>query len=103
MKDSDLQLERLLRAAADARGERPHEMPFGFDSRVLARWRAGANYDLVDLGRLLRRVVYLSLAVLLLAGAGVYHELSLPDTGSDSLGGDEYSIADSAISSVFEP
>ena len=47
MKDSKLQLERLLRAAAEATGERPHEMPFGFDSRVLARWRAGANYDLV--------------------------------------------------------
>jgi hypothetical protein len=103
MKDSDLQLERLLRAAAEARGEQPNEMPFGFDSRVLARWRAGAKPDLVYFGRLLRRVVYLSLAVLLLAGAGVYHELSLPEAAGDSLGGDEYAIADSAISSVFEP
>jgi hypothetical protein len=103
MKESDLQLERLLRAAAEATSERPHEMPFGFDTRVLARWREGAKHDLVDLGRLLRRIVYLSLAVLLLAGAGVYHELSLPDADGDSLGGDEYAIADSAISSVFEP
>ena len=103
MKDSDLQLERLLRAAAEARGEWSGEMPFGFDSRVLARWRTSAKPDLVDLSRLLRRVVYVSLAVLLLAGAGVYHELSLADAGSDSLGGDEYAIADSAISSVFEP
>ncbi|HEX4666737.1 MAG TPA: hypothetical protein VH207_09055 [Chthoniobacterales bacterium] len=103
MKEFDLQLERLLRAAAEATSERPNEMPFGFDSRVLARWRAGGKPDLVDLGRLLRRVVYLSLAVLLLAGAGVYHELSLPEAGTDSLGGDEYAIADSAISSLFEP
>ena len=103
MKDSDLRLERLLRAAAEARSEWPNEMPFGFDSRVLARWRAGARHDLVDLARLLRRAVYLSLAVLLLAGAGVYHELSLPEADGDSLGGDEYAIADSAISSLFEP
>ena len=103
MKDSDLQLERLLRAAAEAASERSDEMPFGFDTRVLARSRAGAKHDLIDIGRLLRRVVYLSFAVLLLAGAGVYHELSLPDADGGSLGGDEYAIADSAISSVFEP
>ncbi len=102
MKDSDLQLDRLLRAAAEAQSELPNEMPFGFDSRVLARCRAGAKHDLVDLARLLRRVVYLSLAVLALASAGVYHELSLPDPTENSLG-DEYAIADSAISSVFEP
>ena len=100
MKESDQQLERLLRAAAEATSNRPNEMPFGFDTRVLAGCRPGARLDALDLGRMLRRVVYLSLAVLVLASAGVWHEVAQAD--GDSLG-DEYSIADSAISSAFEP
>jgi hypothetical protein len=100
MKDSDRQLDRLLRAAAEATGNRPNEMPYGFDTRVLASWRPGARLDVSDLARMLRRVVYLSLAVLVLASAGVWHELAQAE--GDSLG-DEYSIADSAISSAFEP
>lgn len=101
MKSSDQQLERLLRAAAEATGESPHEMPFGFDTRVLARWRAGLNRDFVDIGHLLRRVVLLSLAVIALASAGTYHELRQSDDAGELLT-DEYGIADSAIGSVFD-
>ncbi|HEY1582146.1 MAG TPA: hypothetical protein VGF73_03490 [Chthoniobacterales bacterium] len=102
MRDSDPQLDRLLRAAAEARGKRPNEMPYGFDSRVLAHWRAGLKHDFVDIGRLLRRVVYLSLAIIAMAGAGIYHELSIPDPLTDPLG-DEYAIADTAINNAVEP
>jgi hypothetical protein len=101
MKGSDQQLDRLLCAAAEATGEPPNEMSFGFDTRVLARWRAGLNRDFVDVGRLLRRVVLLSLAVIALAGAGTYHELRQSDDFGDALT-DEYGIADSAIGSAFE-
>ena len=68
---------------------------------MLARWREEGSLS-IDLGSLLRRVVLLSLAVIALAGAGVYNELRQ----SDNLGaplGDEYAIADSAISNTFEP
>ena len=77
-------------------------MPYGFDSRVLAQARANQEGDLVAVGRLLRRVVLLSLGVIALASAGAYHELRQSDDLGDSLT-DEYAIADSAIGSVFEP
>ena len=48
MKDSDLQ--RLLRAAAETVSDQPDEMPFGFETRVLADWRAGLTRDFVDVG-----------------------------------------------------
>jgi hypothetical protein len=102
MKDSDPQLDRLLRAAAVGRGTSPDEMPFGFDTRVLADWRSDLRSDLLDLGRLFRRVILISLGVIALASAGFYHELSRSDTFGESLG-DEYAIADSAISSAVEP
>ena len=99
MKDSDL--ERLLRAAAETVSDQPNEMPFGFETRVLAGWRAGLTHDFVDVGRLLRRVVLLSLAVIALASAGTYHELRQNDDPGES-DDDEYAIADSAIGSAFE-
>ena len=100
MKDFDLQ--RLLRAAAETVRDQPSEMPFGFETRVLADWRAGLTRDFVDVGRLLRRVVLLSLAVIALASAGTYHELRQSDD-SDESSDDEYAIVDSAIGSALEP
>ncbi len=100
MKDSDLQ--RLLRAAAETVSDQPDEMPFGFETRVLAVWRAGLARDFVDVGRLLRRVVLLSLAVIALASAGTYHELRQSDDHDES-NDDEYAIVDSAIGSALEP
>ena len=100
MKNSAL--ERLLRAAAAKKEqESPNEMPFGFETRVLAGWRSGFDHDLVDVGRLLRRVVLLSLAVIVFAAAGVVHELrGFEDPGEAY---DQYAIADNAISSVVGP
>jgi hypothetical protein len=100
MKDSDL--ERLFRAAAETVSHQPNEMPFGFETQVLAGWRAGRTHDLVDLGHLLRRVVLLSLAVIALACAGTYNELRQSDDPSEA-SSDEYAIADSAIGSALEP
>jgi hypothetical protein len=100
MKDSDLQ--RLLRAAAETVSDQPDKMPFGFETRVLADWRAGLTRDFVDVGRLLRRVVVLSLAVIALASAGAYHELRQSDD-PDASNDDEYAIVDSAIGNALEP
>jgi hypothetical protein len=100
MRNSDL--ERLLRSAAEADRDQPNEMPFGFDTRVLAGWRSGLNRDFVDVGRLLRRAVLLSLAVIALAGAGVYNELRQSEDPGD-LFLDQYAIADTAISDAVEP
>jgi hypothetical protein len=49
----------------------------------------------------LRRVVFISLAVIALSGAGVYHELGNDDYATAPLT-DEYAIADSAIGNIFE-
>jgi hypothetical protein len=100
MRDSNF--ERLLRAAAETRRDRPNEMPFGFDTRVLAGWRSGWSGDFVPVGRLLRRVVLLSFAVIALAGAGVYDELRQSEDPGD-LFLDQYAIADTAISDAVEP
>ena len=100
MKDSDLQ--RLLRAAAETVSDQPDEIPFGFETRVVTNWRAGLARDFVDVGRLLRRVVLLSLAVIALASAGTYQELRQSDDPNES-NDDEYAIVDSAIGSALEP
>jgi hypothetical protein len=68
---------------------------------VLARWRADGRVS-IDLRSLLRRVVLLSLAIIALAGAGVYNELRQSDNFGAPLS-DEYAIADSAINNTFEP
>ena len=92
-------LERLLRAAAAAPNEQPPAMPFGFDTRVLAHWRASADRDL-GVARLLRRIVLMSLGVILIASAGAYRELSQDDPAEFL--SDEDAIADSAIGGAFE-
>jgi hypothetical protein len=102
MKNSDQQLERLLRAAACAPVTPPAEMPLGFDTRVLARSGERRNGEVVAIGRLLRRVVLLSLGVILLAGSGFYRELRQSDDVATPLT-DEYAIADNAIGDFFEP
>jgi hypothetical protein len=101
MRNSNLPLNRLLCAAAATKNDRPNEMPYGFDTRLFAQLRAQEENDLVALGRLLRRVVLLSLGVIVLAGAGAYHESLQNDDLGDSLT-DEYVIADSVIGSAFE-
>ena len=61
MRSSNLTLDRLLRAAATTKNDQPNDMPYGFDTRVLAQVRANQESDLAAVGRLLRRVALLSL------------------------------------------
>jgi hypothetical protein len=90
---SDVDLQRLLRSAARAHDETPIEMPFGFDTRVVALSRRIGNGGVV--AKLLRRVALAAAAVIVLAGAGAYFESRNSDA-SDAFG-NEFAIADSAI------
>ncbi|HLW35335.1 MAG TPA: hypothetical protein VKS98_06720 [Chthoniobacterales bacterium] len=91
---SDFDLARLLRSAAQAGDETPSEMPFGFDTRVIALSRRNGNGGAMS--GLLRRVAVMAAAVIVLASAGAYLEFN---SSSDSLfaSGNEFAIADSAI------
>ena len=87
-------LDRLLRSAAQAPDEAPAEMPFGFDTRVVALARRNGNGP--AFAGLLRRITLVAAVVIVLASAGAYLEFS---TGSDAVfaPGNEFAIADSAI------
>ena len=89
------QIDRLLRSAAHADEEVPAAVPFGFDTRVVALWRAGtpkAN----GVMQLLRRVAVLSIAVIVISTIAAVRELNQSREIRESFD-NEFSIADSAI------
>src|SRR5439155_13738569 len=87
MKDVDL--DRLLRAAAQTKEDAPAEMPFGFDTRVVALSRRNGNGALF--GALLRRVAFAATAVIVLASPGPYFQFNR--NGDLSTAGSELAIA----------
>jgi len=87
-------LQRLLRAAAQIRDDAPAEMPFGFDTRVIALSRRNGNGAIF--GALLRRIALVAAAVIVLATGGAYFEFNSNGDTIDATG-NEYAIADSAI------
>jgi hypothetical protein len=92
MKDVDL--DRLLRSAAKAKDDAPAEMPFGFDTRVVALSRKSGNGS--ALAGLLRRVAFAAAAVIVFASAGAYLEFNR-NGEAIAVSGNEYAIADSVI------
>ena len=94
MNNADNNLDRLLRSAAQAAADAPVEMPFGFDTRVVALGRRNGNG--AAFGGLLSRVALVAVAVIVLASAGAYLEFS-PNPDEVLVSGNEYAIADSAI------
>jgi hypothetical protein len=98
MKD---QIDRLLRSAAQADAEAPAEMPFGFDTRVVAlrsRSRGGAKPN--GIASLLRRVALLSSAVIVLSTLAAVLELKQSQEQSNDFT-NEFAIADTAIQDEF--
>jgi len=93
MKDE--KIDRLLRSAAQAREETPTTMPFGFDTRVVALWRAAAQST-----SLVRRVAVLSAAVIIISTIAAVREASQNREISESFT-NEFAIADSAIQDEF--
>jgi hypothetical protein len=93
------QIDRLLQSAAQAHEEISAAMPFGFDTRVVALWRAGmpkAN----GVMQLLRRVAVLSLAVIVVSTIAAIREANQSREIRESLT-NEFAIADSAIQDEF--
>jgi hypothetical protein len=99
MKNADKELERLLRAAAQARDEEPAEVPFGFDTRVVALWREG-SVPRNGVSGLLGRMALLSAAVLVVSTVAAVRELQQSNEVGDATT-NEFAIADSVIQNEF--
>ena len=92
------QIDRLLQSAAQANQE-VAAIPFGFDTRVVALWRAGmpkAN----GVMQLLRRVAVLSIAVIVISTIAAIREANQSREIRESFA-NEFAIADSAIQDEF--
>jgi hypothetical protein len=100
MNDLDQKIDRLLRSAAQASEKVPPSMPFGFDTRVAALWRAQEEATAMGLTHLIRAVALIAVTVIAVAAAGTYREATTtPDT--DEPFANEYVIADSTIQTEF--
>lgn len=93
------QIDRLLRSAAQGGEEVPASMPFGFDTRVVALWRAGAPMT-NGVMQLLRRVAVLSIAVIVISTVAAVREANQSREIRESFA-NEFAIADSAIQDEF--
>lgn len=92
MKGVDL--DRLLRNASRAKDEAPAEMPYGFDTRVVALSRRNGNG--AAFAMFVRRIAVMAAAVIVLATAGAWFEFNQNGDGAEGIGS-EFAIADSAI------
>jgi hypothetical protein len=98
MKDHEI--DRLLRSAARAAAHQvPAEMPFGFDTRVVALWRAlGVKPN--SIASLLRRVALLSAAVIVISTLAAIREIKQSREQYNAFT-NEFAIADTAIQDEF--
>jgi hypothetical protein len=96
MDKRDTYLTRLLKLAAAAREESGMEAPFGFDTRVVARWREMMRNDHGDLARFVRRVALTAIAITIVSGVATYRQINEDDETGEPLTND-YALVDSAI------
>ncbi len=92
-------LDRLFCAAASAPNESlPQEAPFGFDTRVVANWRAGSRNGngSREFSRYFKRIAMAAVVVAACASAGAVWQLQQNDDLDEASGG-AYAMADSAI------
>jgi hypothetical protein len=97
MKDNEV--DRLLRSAAQSANEAPVEMPFGFDTRVIALWRAMAQKP-NGIASLLRRVAVLSAVVIAISTLAAVREIKQSKEQYNDFT-NEFAIADTAIQDEF--
>ena len=95
----DHRIDRLLRSAAQAGDEVSVEMPFGFDTRVVALWRAFVAKP-NGIASLLRRVAFLSAAVIVISTLAAVREAKQSRERLNDLTND-FAIADTAIQDEF--
>jgi hypothetical protein len=96
-RESDL--HRLLRAARGEEGA--PDMPYGFDTRVVALARAtqpGRNGDLRLIARMFRRIAAGAVIVAVFAGAATYWQLEENDELAEP-SWNAYAFVDTAINS----
>jgi hypothetical protein len=97
MKDHEI--DRLLRSAARATPHRvPAEMPFGFETRVVALWRAATKPNGVT--SLLRRVALVSAGVIVISTLAALREARQSRQQFNNLT-NGFAIADTAIQDEF--
>ncbi len=99
MSRRDSSLTQLLRAAAGAPADEPVQAPFGFDTRVVAQWRAQRAErfgDSLNLARLCRHVTLGAIIVAACASAGAFWEFKENDD-LDEPAANAYAMADSVI------
>ena len=97
MKDHEV--DRLLRSAAQASNEAAVEMPFGFDTRVVALWRAMADKP-NGIASLLRRVAVFSAVVIAISTLAAVREIKQSKEQYNDFT-NEVAIADTAIQDEF--
>ena len=98
MKDHEL--DRLFRSAARTSDvEVPAEMPFGFDTRVIALWHAVAAKP-NGIASLLRRVALLSAVVIAISTLAAIREIKQSREQLNDYT-NEFAIADTAIQDEF--
>jgi hypothetical protein len=99
MGTPDSELSRLLRVAAHSAESEPADMPFGFDTRVVAQWRALRSAKASASGefaRLFKLVGAMAILVTIFAGAGAWWQFSQNNELGEPLT-NAYAIADTAI------
>ena len=92
-------INRLLRSAAQGDKQTEAAMPFGFDTRVIALWRAAlpaAN----GVASLVRRVALLSMGVIVISTIAAVREANQSREIGESFA-NEFAIADTAIQDEF--
>jgi hypothetical protein len=102
MDDVDLTLRRLLRSAAKGADDAGAEAPFGFDTRVVALWRAQGDDASLGIARFVRRIAVGAVAMIVLSAGATYREVNRTNENSELLA-NEFAIADSAIQDEFLP
>ena len=99
MDKRDQAIDRLLRAAAGTVDPEPAEAPFGFETRVVARWRAQRSEQGADFwhfARVFRRVALSAALLTVCAGAGALWQLQKNSEFAEPTTS-VYAMADNAI------
>jgi hypothetical protein len=101
MKPSESSLQRLLRSAARVSDDTAPSVPFGFDTRVVAMWRASGGPNGTGIVRLVRKVALIAAVILVGSGVASFRELrSAQDVIEPS--SNEFAIADTAIENEID-
>jgi len=95
----DLAFSRLKAAAAKAPSPAMSEMPYGFDTRVLAAWRAQRKND--DWGFSFLKTAFICATVLVALSFAAHERLAVADPQNDPQ--NEFAIADSVIRLSMNP